>query len=255
MLLKGHTALITGASRGIGAEIARRFSRQGCTVIINYIDDKDPVDDVLEDVKKSSSNSVKIRFDISKQEDVENSVNKLVEELGGIDILVNNAGILKSSKLTELKHKDLKEVLSINLEGSFNCLQAVSRYMIRKKYGKIINISSISQFTPFFNTVHYAMSKSGIKMLTRCAALELGEFNINVNTIVPGIIKTGITDDYKDENLMKKMEELIALKRIGSPEDVASAALFLASSLSDYITGTEILVDGGFTLFKNKVPY
>jgi len=254
MLLKDRIALITGSSRGIGAAIAKGFAREGCTVIVNYNKSKEAGEKVLNEARKHTNDSIILKFDVSKKAEVDSAVEKIINQFGKIDILVNNAGIVKNSSFIDSKEADLDAILDINLKGSYYCAQAVAKYMIERRYGKIINLTSISQFSPFFNSVHYAMTKSGLKMLTRCTALELGEHNICVNSLIPGIIKTEIVDGYKDKDLLKRMKRIIPLNRIGEPEDMVGAAIFLASSLSDYITGIDILVDGGFCLFKDKNP-
>lgn len=254
MLLDGKVALVTGSSRGIGAAIAKGFAREGCTVVVNYNKSKNDAEKVLSEVRMYSKFSLAKKFDVSKKEEVKDSINEIIKKLDKIDILVNNAGITMSCSFLELEERDLEEVLATNLKGSFYCTQMVVGHMIKRKSGKIINVTSMSQFSPFYNSVHYAMSKGALGMLTKCIALELGKYNIQVNSLIPGIIKTEIVNAYKDESLMKRMEKIIPLRRIGVPNDIVGAAIFLASSMSDYITGTEILVDGGFCLFENKNP-
>ena len=254
MILKDKIALITGSSRGIGAAIAKGFAKEGCIVVINYSNPKEPYNEVLKEVKKYTKESIILKFDVSRRSEVNKSIVKIINKFGKIDILVNNAAILNPSPFMLIDNNLLNKTLDVNLKGSFYCAQEVTKHMIKNNYGKIINISSVSQFTPFYESVHYAMSKSAIKMLTRCLALELGEYNINVNSIVPGIIKTDIIKDYKDKNLMNRMLKIMPLKKIGYPEDIVGAAIFLASKSSDYITGTDIIVDGGFSLFKEKQP-
>jgi NAD(P)-dependent dehydrogenase (short-subunit alcohol dehydrogenase family) len=254
MILNNKIALVTGSSRGIGAAIAKGYAREGCTVIINYINPEEPYKEVLAEVKKYTKESITLKFDVSRKSEVNRAVEKIIKRFGKIDILVNNAAVLTPSPFISINNAMLDKTLDVNLKGSFYCAQAVAKHMIKNSYGKIINISSVSQFTPFYESVHYAMSKSGIKMLTKCLALELGKHNINVNSIVPGIIKTDIIDAYEDADLMKRMLKLMPLKKIGNPEDIVGAALFLASENSDYLTGINIIVDGGFSLFKVKHP-
>lgn len=254
MLLKNRVALVTGSSRGIGAAIVKGYASEGASVIVNYNKSKKAGEEVFEEVRKLSNNSMLLEFDVSKKDQVDSSIKRIIDRYGKIDILVNNAGIVLSSSFLDLKEKDLDELININLKGSLYCAQAVVKNMIDNKYGKIINMTSISGFSPFLNSSHYAMTKAGLAMMTKNMALELGKCNIMVNSLVPGIIKTEIVPGYDDEELMQRMKSLIPLDRIGYPEDMVGAAIFLASPLSDYISGIDILVDGGFCLFKDKNP-
>jgi 3-oxoacyl-[acyl-carrier protein] reductase len=193
-------------------------------------------------------------FDVSKKDQVDSAVNKIIGRYGRIDILVNNAGIVLSSGFMDVKEKDLDKLIDINFKGSLYCAQAAAKSMIENKYGKIINMTSISGFSPFFDSTHYAMTKAGLAMMTKNMALELGKYNIMVNSLIPGIIKTEIVPGYDDEELMQRMKGIIPMDRIGYPEDMVGAAIFLASPLSDYVSGIEVLVDGGFSLFMDKNP-
>ena len=254
MLLKDRVALVTGSSRGIGAAIAKGFAEQGCRVVVNYNRSKEAGEKVYDAVRKSSPDSMIMGFDVSEKAQVDKAVGKIIREYGKIDILVNNAGIVMSSSFMELTEEEVDRIININLKGSLYCAQAAARSMIGNKYGKIINMTSISGFSPFFNSTHYAMTKSALKMMTRNMALELGEYNIMVNSLIPGIIKTEIVPGYEDGGLMDRMKRIIPLGRIGYPEDMVGAAVFLASSMSDYVSGIDVLVDGGFILFKDKNP-
>jgi NAD(P)-dependent dehydrogenase (short-subunit alcohol dehydrogenase family) len=254
MLLENRVALVTGSSRGIGAAIVKGFAREGCRVIVNYNKSKKAGEEVFEEVKKSSNDSMLLGFDVSQKDQVDSAVNKIIDRYGRIDILVNNAGIVLSSSFLDIKEKDLDRLININFKGSLYCAQAAAKSMIDNKYGKIINMTSISGFSPFFDSAHYAMTKAGLAMMTKNMALELGKHNIMVNSLIPGIIKTEIVRGYDDEELMKRMNRIIPLDRIGYPEDMVGAAIFLASPLSDYVSGIAVLVDGGFSLFKDKNP-
>jgi 3-oxoacyl-[acyl-carrier protein] reductase len=254
MLLKNRVALVTGSSRGIGAAVVKVFAREGSRVIVNYNKSKKAGEEVFQEVKKSSNDSMLLGFDVSKKDQVDSAVKEIIDRYGRIDILVNNAGIVLSSSFMELKEKDLDKLIDINFKGSLYCAQAAAKSMIDNKYGKIINMTSISGFSPFFDSTHYAMTKAGLAMMTKNMALELGKHNIMVNSLIPGIIKTEVVPGYDDEELMQRMKGIIPLDRIGYPEDMVGAALFLASPLSDYVSGISVLVDGGFSLFKDKNP-
>ena len=254
MLLKNRIALVTGSSRGIGAAIAKGYAREGARVIVNYNKSKKAGEEVFEEVKKFSNDSLLLEFDVSKRKQVDSAINKVMEKYGRIDILVNNAGIVLSTSFMDLKEKDLDKLIDINLKGSIYCAQAAAKRMADSKYGKIINLTSISGFSPFFNSTHYAITKAGLAMMTKNMALELGKYNIMVNSLIPGIIKTDIVPGYDDEEMMDRMKGIIPLDRIGHPEDMVGAAIFLASNMSDYVSGIAILVDGGFSLFQDKNP-
>ena len=252
-LLHGKIALITGSSRGIGAALARGFSEEGATVVLNCIRNRDRAESLLQEIRQVSPDSCLQPFDVSKRASVQRAVKELVGRYGRIDILINNAGILESRPLLEIDDPLLDNTLAVNLKGALYCIQEVVPHMSRA-VGSIINVSSISEHSPFPNSAHYAMSKAGVKMLSRCAALELADRQIRVNTLIPGIISTDIDPAYRDKRLMQRMKRIIPLQRIGEPADLVGAAVFLASDSARYITGTEILVDGGFMLFAEKNP-
>jgi NAD(P)-dependent dehydrogenase (short-subunit alcohol dehydrogenase family) len=254
MLLQNTVALVTGSSRGIGAAIARGFARQGATVIVNYFRSSEAAKEVLATVRKSSPESLALEMDVSDQTAVNAAVRRIIDRFGRIDVLVNNAGVLEGGSVLGLGAADIDRIMRVNLHGAVHCIQAVTGSMKDRKNGSLIKIGSISQFSPFYDSVAYAMSKGALRMLTRCSALELAPFDIRVNTVVPGIIRSDIDPKYQDEKLMVRMRKAVPLKRIGTPEDVVGAVVFLASRLSVYVTGIDILVDGGFMLFKEKNP-
>jgi 3-oxoacyl-[acyl-carrier protein] reductase len=240
-LLEGKTAIITGASRGIGRAIAIKFAEHGAFVGINYFKSKDGAEETLGEVKKSSDGML-LEADVSDYGEVKDMVNKFLERTGSIDIVVNNAGIYRRSSFLNISSRQWDEVMNVNLKGCYNvCMHSIPHM---KKGGRIIFISSQLAFKGSSHGADYAASKAGILGLMRSLALELADKKINVNAVAPGTIDTDIIASYTEKQ-RREREMQIPLKRIGSPEDIANACLFLASSLSGYITGETIHVNGG----------
>jgi len=241
-MLKGKTALITGASRGIGRGIAQKFAEYGAYVGINFHSYEKGAKETLKLIQNNAGEGKLLKGDISKPKEVEKIINNFIEKNRQIDILVNNAGIYDRYYFDELSTDKWNNVLSINLTGSFNiCKQAIP-YM--KEGSKIIFISSQLALKGSSHGADYAASKAGILGLARSLALELADRNINVNSIAPGTIDTDIIANYTEEMKKQRIKE-IPLKRLGTPEDIANTCLFLASDLSNYITGETINVNGG----------
>jgi len=241
-MLKGKTALITGASRGIGSSIAQIFAENNAFVGINYKTNKKKAEYVLEKIKQRGGKGVLLKGDVSNPKDVEKIVKTFVSEVKKIDILVNNAGIYIRSNFETLSYETWNKVISTNLTGSFNLCKQVLPFM--KPGGKIIFISSQLAFRGTSHGADYASSKAGMLGLMRSLALELANKKINVNAVAPGTIDTDIIAGYSEELRKKRIQE-IPLNRIGTPDDIANTCLFLASHLSDYITGETINVNGG----------
>jgi len=241
-MLKGKTALITGASRGIGSSIAQIFAENNAFVGINYKTNKKKAEYVLEKIKQRGGKGVLLKGDVSNPKDVEKIVKIFVSEVKKIDILVNNAGIYIRSNFETLSYETWNKVISTNLTGSFNLCKQVLPFM--KPGGKIIFISSQLAFRGTSHGADYASSKAGMLGLMRSLALELANKKINVNAVAPGTIDTDIIAGYSEELRKKRIQE-IPLNRIGTPDDIANTCLFLASHLSDYITGETINVNGG----------
>jgi 3-oxoacyl-[acyl-carrier protein] reductase len=246
MQLKDKVALVTGGARGIGKAIAMTLARAGADIIIADVN--------LEEAQKTAGEieglgrkSMAISVDVTDYTKVEEAVNKILDKFTKLDILINNAGITKDNLLLRMGQQEWDAVLNVNLKGSFNCLKAVSRPMVKQRSGKIVNIASIIGIIGNPGQANYSASKAGLIALTKTAAKELASRNINVNAIAPGFIQTDMTAKLPAE-LQQKMKEAIPLDKFGTPDDVAAACLFLASEDSGYITGQTIVVDGGMVM-------
>ena len=241
-LLKGKTALVTGSSRGIGRAITIEFAKHGAFVGVNYFKRKEKAIDVLKVVRENGGDGILLQADVSKETQVKKMVEILVKERRGIDIIVNNAGIYYRGYFKKIDSERWDEIMNVNLKGCYNVCKYAIPYL--KEGGKIIFISSQLAFKGSSHGADYAASKAGILGLMRSLALELAPRKINVNAIAPGTIDTDIIASYTKKQ-REERTKTIPLKRLGKPEDVANACLFLASPLSDYITGETIHVNGG----------
>jgi len=247
MQLKGKTAIITGASRGIGRSIALTFAKAGANVIINYSSSDEAAQQVARKAMEYGVKAEVIKADVSNYSEAENLVEKVLNEYGSIDILVNNAGITKDNLLMRMNEDDFDKVVNTNLKGTFNFTKAVSKVMMKQRKGKIINIASVVGIIGNAGQSNYAAAKAGIIGFTKSVAKELGSRGITVNAIAPGFIETDMTAVLSDK-VKEQFINSIPLRRSGKPEDVANAALFLASDYSDYITGQVINIDGGMVM-------
>lgn len=243
-MLKGKVALVTGGSRGIGSSICLELARAGARVIINYSSSLEGANKVLEDIKSVGGEAEIVKFDVSDTEVVEKEIKILLDNHERIDILVNNAGITRDSLFMRMKEDQWDQVFDINAKGVFNCTKNIVRSMVKNKYGKIINITSVVGEMGNAGQVNYSSTKSAIMGFTKSLAKELGSKNINVNAVSPGFIETEITDVLPD-NIKEQYKEKIPLSRFGQPEDIAKAVLFLASDDSSYITGEVLKINGG----------
>ena len=246
MQLKEKTAIITGAAQGIGKEIAFTLAREGANLAICDVN-KEGITETQKEIESAGVKVLSFVVDVTDAKQVEDMVNKVLDNLGKVDILVNNAGITRDSLIMRMKEADWDAVLAVNLKGAFNCIKAVARPMVKQHSGKIVNIASIIGITGNPGQANYAASKAGIIGLTKTAAKELASRGINVNAIAPGFIKTTMTDKLTEEQ-KQKMFGAIPLAKFGETKDVANLVLFLASEASSYITGEVIKIDGGMAI-------
>ncbi|WP_253200012.1 3-oxoacyl-[acyl-carrier-protein] reductase [Clostridium estertheticum] len=246
-MLKGKTAVVTGASRGIGRAIALKLAKHGANVVVNYRNSVDAVQEVVKEIEALGVKVLAIQADISSYTDVENMIKKSVEEFGSIDILVNNAGITKDGLLMRMKEADFDSVIDINLKGAFNCTRHVAAIMLKQRSGRIINISSVSGLTGNAGQVNYSAAKAGIIGMTKSVAREFGSRGVTCNAVAPGYIQTDMTEDLPAK-VKDTIMGTIPLKRLGRPEDVANVVAFLVTDEAAYITGQVINVDGGMVM-------
>ena len=247
MNLSGKVALVTGASRGIGKACALYLAELGAKVAINYSRSSEQADQVVAQIKEMGGEAIAIRADVSKQAEVETMVDETIKSLGGLDILINNAGVTKDTLLIRMKEEDWDQVLDINLKGAFLVTKAAAKYMMKKRQGKIINISSVIGVSGNAGQANYAASKAGIIGFSKSIAKELAPRGILVNIIAPGFIDTDMTDVLNDQ-VKEAILSKIPLGRYGDPEDIAYLVGFLSSDQSQYITGQVIHVDGGMVM-------
>jgi 3-oxoacyl-[acyl-carrier protein] reductase len=246
-MLQGKVALVTGASRGIGRAIALELARQGAKVAVNYAGSEAKANEVVEEIKKMGQEAVAIQADVSSAEAVERMVKTVLEQFSRIDILVNNAGITRDNLLMRMKEEEWDQVINTNLKGVFHCIKAVTRPMMKQRYGRIVNIASIVGISGNPGQANYVAAKAGVIGLTKTAARELASRNITVNAVAPGFITTDMTDSLSDE-LKAEMLKQIPLARFGEPEDIAKVVAFLVSDAASYMTGQTLRVDGGMVM-------
>lgn len=246
MKLKGKVSLVTGAARGIGKEIALTLAREGSAIVLWDIN-SELCKKVEEQIKKLGTNALFSEVEVSNLEEVSNAVKTAVEKFGTIDILVNNAGITKDTLIIRMKEEDWDKVIAVNLKGVFNCTKEVIPVMMKKSWGRIINITSVIGIIGNRGQANYAASKAGIIGLTKSIAKEVASRNITCNAIAPGYIETEMTSKLP-ESVKEAYIKSIPLARAGTPSDVANLVLFLAQDESSYITGQVINVDGGMVM-------
>ncbi|MGM0510535.1 MAG: SDR family NAD(P)-dependent oxidoreductase [Thermoplasmatota archaeon] len=245
-LLEGKKAIITGASRGIGKGIAKKFAEEGAVVGVNYHQTDEKANKILEEVNKVSE-GILLKGDVSKEEDAETTIQDFVEKFSGLDILVNNAGVYIRKDIESSDIEDYDRTMDVNVRGAFMLSKFALEHLKKSEAGRMINLSSQLAFRGSTHGTAYVTSKAAMIGLTRALALELGPEGITVNAIAPGTIDTDIIGSYSEEK-RKKRAEKIPIKRIGQPEDIADAALFLASDMGSYVNGEIIGVNGGSAL-------
>ncbi len=244
MEFSDKVALITGASRGIGRAVANDLASKGAMVVINYTSNESAANKVLGEIEKCGGKATICRFDVSNHESVNENIEKIIDEYGSVHILINNAGITRDTLLPRMKETDWDEVMSVNLKGVFNCTKAVTRGMMKQRYGRIVNITSVVGEMGNAGQTNYSATKAGIIGFTKSAAKELGSRGITVNAVSPGFIDTDITKDLPD-SLKQRYIQGIPLGRFGEPEDISGVISFLVSDNASYITGEVIRVNGG----------
>lgn len=241
------TALVTGASRGIGKAVALALADKGFTVVINYAGSHDAAEAVKTEIESRGGKALTLQGDVSKAEDVERIFSTIKKELGGLDVLVNNAGINRDALLIRMKENQWDDVINTDLKSDFLTIKAAAMMMMKRKKGSIINVSSVVGITGNVGQVNYASAKAGVIGLTKACAKELAGRNIRVNAVAPGFIETDMTETIPD-NLKEGMLRSIPLGRMGQAEEVAKAICFLASDDAEYITGQVLKVDGGMVM-------
>ena len=247
MQLEGKVALVTGASRGIGKAIALMLAENGADIAVNFAGSTAAAEAVAAEIEKMGRKAILVQGDVSKADVCAEIVDKVVSKLGHIDILVNNAGITRDTLLLRMKEEDWDAVLNTNLKGVFNCTKAAVKYMAKQRSGSIVNISSVVALMGNAGQANYAAAKAGILGFTRSVAKEMAARGIRVNAVTPGFIKTDMTS-VLSEKVVAAMEASIPLARLGEPEDIAKAVLFLVSDNAAYITGQTLHVDGGMVM-------
>ena len=243
-ILKGKTAIITGATRGIGRGIAEVFAKQGANVLFTYSSSSDLAKEIEDNLSKENVIVKGYKSDASNFEDCQKLVDQITEEFDTVDILINNAGITRDNLLMRMQEEDFDKVIEVNLKSVFNMTKAIQRTMLKQRFGSIINMSSVVGVKGNAGQSNYAASKAGIIGFSKSIALELGSMNIRCNVIAPGFIETEMTE-ILDEKVVQEWRNSIPLKRGGTPLDIANTCVWLGSEMSSYVTGQTIHVNGG----------
>ena len=247
MLLANKTALVTGASRGIGRATAIELAKAGAKVAVNYAGNRVAAEEVVAQIEAAGGQAFMVQADVGDAAAVDAMVKAVVERFGKIDILVNNAGITRDNLIMRMKEEDWDAVIHTNLKGIFNCTKVVTKLMMKQRYGRIVNMTSVVGVMGNAGQSNYAAAKAGVIGFTKSMAKELASRNITVNAVAPGYISTDMTADLPDQ-AKADLQSQIPLQRLGNPADVASAVLFLVSPGADYITGQTLHVDGGMVM-------
>jgi glucose 1-dehydrogenase len=255
--LDKQVALVTGASSGLGAGVAKALAAAGAAVVVNYNSHAEPAEKLVDEIRQAGGKAIAVGADVSKEDDVERLFAATVDTYGALDILVANSGLQKDAPTVDMTLADWNKVLDVNLTGQFLCARAALRQFqkqgprtwLSRAAGKIIHMSSVHQLIPWAGHVNYAASKGGIDLLMRSIAQEVGNQRIRVNAVAPGAIRTAINEEVTQGDAEKKLLELIPYGRVGEVDDVANAVVWLASDVSDYIHGTTLFIDGGMSLY------
>ena len=256
--LEGQRALVTGANSGIGEGVARAMAEAGAKVAVNFVAGPERAQAIVDDIKKAGGEAMAVRADVSKEDQVQAMFQEMTQAWGSVDILVNNAGLQRDASFHEMSLKEWQFVIDVNLTGQFLCAREAVKEFIRRGVqpeissaaGKIVCMSSVHDVIPWAGHVNYAASKGGVAMMMKSMAQELAPYKIRVNSVSPGAIKTPInTEAWATPEAEKKLLKLIPYGRVGETADIARAAVWLASDLSDYVNGATLYVDGGMTLY------
>jgi 3-oxoacyl-[acyl-carrier protein] reductase len=247
MKLEGKVAIVTGASRGIGREIALQFAKEGADVVVNFAGSEAKANEVVQEIMEIGRQAIAYQCNVGNAEEVQNMVKETIGHFGKVDILVNNAGITRDNLLMRMKEDEWDDVINTNLKGVFLCTKAVTRPMMKQRSGKIINVASIVAISGNAGQANYVAAKSGVIGLTKTTAKELSTRGITVNAVAPGFITTDMTGELTEE-IQSEMLKQIPLGRFGDPGDVARVAVFLASNDANYMTGQTLHVDGGMVM-------
>ena len=256
-MLEGKVAVVTGASRGIGREVALTLAGYGATVIVNYCGSKDKAEAVVEEIAAAGGTAKAYQGDVSEFDVAKEMMTSVKKEFGSIDILVNNAGITKDNLILKMSEEEFDKVIEVNLKGAFNCMKHVSRIMLKQRYGHIINMSSVSGIFADYSMAAYNAAKGGVTNLTRAIAIDYADQGIRANAICPGAVQTEmlVYTFRKIPYAEKVNREAYPTHTFASPEEIAEVALFLASRKVDFLNGTNIPVDGGITCHTGQPKY
>lgn len=246
-MLNGKVALVTGASRGIGKAIALELAKQGAKVAVNYAGNEEKAKEVVAEIIALGSEAIAIKADVANPQEAAAMVKETIATFGSLEILVNNAGITRDGLIMRMKEDDWDQVINTNLKGVFNCSKAVTRQMVKQRYGRIVNISSVVGVLGNAGQANYVAAKAGVIGLTKSLARELANRNITANAVAPGFIETDMTDDLSTEIKQELMKQ-IPLGKLGSVTDVSRVVRFLVSEDADYMTGQTLHVDGGMVM-------
>lgn len=244
---ENKTVFITGGGRGIGKEVALKFAENGYNIVTNYVSDKTDVETLKKEFEEKGVKSLILKADVTDSVAIENLVKKAIEKFESIDVLVNNAGITKDNLLMRMSEEEFTKVIDVNLKGTYIVTKIVSKYMMKKRQGSIINLSSVVGVVGNAGQCNYSASKAGILGFTKSIAKELASRNIRANAVAPGFIETDMTA-VLGENIKENIYNQIPLKRMGKAKEVANLVYFLGTEESSYITGQVISVDGGMTM-------